>query len=104
VGAYAFAWMIHWARGSGSSRPSKSRIIVAFSLFVIMAMMLYAYARRQWLQYLRRQSVDAAAMFVESSQVFDVAASTAVTLIQEVEVVSRGYRMQVSRPLYWHVL
>ncbi|KAH0558775.1 hypothetical protein GP486_004588 [Trichoglossum hirsutum] len=98
VGAYAFAWMIHWARGSGSSRPSKSRIIVVFSLFVIMAMVLYAYVRRQWLQYLRRQSVDAAAMFVESSQAFDVAASAAVTLIQEVEVVSRGYRMQRLHP------
>ena len=100
VGAFVFTWMIHWARGSEQSKPSKGRVIVVVSFFIVVATVLYAYARRQWLQYLRRQSVDAAATFVESSQAFDVVASAAITLIQEVEIVSRGYRMQVSHLLY----
>ncbi|KAI9784133.1 MAG: hypothetical protein M1839_002637 [Geoglossum umbratile] len=99
VGAFVFAWMIHWARGSGQLKPSKGRVIVVVSFFIIVATVLYAYARRQWLQYLRRQSVDAAAAFVESSQAFDVVASAAITLIQEVEIVSRGYRMQA--PIFY---
>ncbi|KAH0544147.1 hypothetical protein FGG08_001592 [Glutinoglossum americanum] len=98
VGAYVFVWMIHWASGSGSSKPSKGRIIVVFSFSIIVATVLYAYARRQWLQYLRRQSVDAAGVFVQSSQAFDVAASASITLIQEVEIVSRGYRISTPLP------
>jgi Mysoin-binding motif of peroxisomes len=91
--------MIHWARGGEQSKPSRGRVIAVVLFFVITATVMYTYARRQWLQYLRRQSIDAATAFVESSQAFDVVASAAITLIQEVEVVSRGYRMQV--PIFY---
>ena len=100
VGAFVFAWMIHWARGGEHSKPNKGRIIAVVLFFAVTATVIYAYARRQWLQYLRRQTIDAAAAFVESSQAFDVAASAAITLVQEVEIVSRGYQMQVPHLLY----
>jgi hypothetical protein len=55
--------------------------------------MVYAYARLRWLQYLRHQAVDCATLLVSSAQDFDASASATITLIQEVELVSRGYRM-----------
>jgi len=63
------------------------------TLFVVTATMVYAYARLRWLQYLRHQAVDCATLLVSSAQDFDASASATITLIQEVELVSRGYRM-----------
>lgn len=57
------------------------------------ALVLYAYLRRQKLDDLRVQAVESASSMTISAQSFDAAASEAITLIQEVEVVSRGYRM-----------
>jgi hypothetical protein len=56
----------------------------------------YAFARRQWLKLLRNQSIHAASVFVANAQAFDASASASVVFIQEVELVSRGYRMLVS--------
>ena len=98
LGAFAFAWILHWARGGQNGRPSVSRVLLALALLAVLASTFYAYVRRQWLQYLRNQAVDAAAEFVAKSQAFDAAASAAINLIQEVELVSRGYRMLAVEP------
>lgn len=42
---------------------------------------------------MRLQAVSRASSYAESAHSFDAAALAAVTLIQEVEVVSRGYKM-----------
>lgn len=60
---------------------------------VVMAVILYAYLRRQRLNNLRVQAVESASAITTSAQSFDAAASETFTLIQEVELVSRGYRM-----------
>jgi len=60
---------------------------------VVLATLLYAYVRRQWLQYLRQQTLVEISNLVAKAQGLDTAISAAVTLIQEVELVSRGYRM-----------
>lgn len=65
-------------------------------LVPVLGVLFYAFARRQWLKYLRHQAVDAAAHLIGNAQGFDSAASASVVFIQEVELVSRGYRMQVS--------
>lgn len=64
----------------------------------VVATLLYAYARRQWLQSLRRQAVDAASAFVVAIQDFESSAASLLTFIQEVELVSRGYRLYVAQP------
>lgn len=56
-------------------------------------MVFYAFTRRQWLKYVRHQAVEAASILVTNAQSFDSAASASVVFIQEVELVSRGYRM-----------
>lgn len=93
--AFSLAWAIHWARGDQSSNVSSGRVIVVVILFVALVILGYAYVRRQWLQYLRQQTLTEASKFVAKAQGLDVAISAAVALIQEVELVSRGYRMCV---------
>jgi len=41
----------------------------------------------------RVRMIEAATWFVENCQVFDIVTSNAITLIQEVELVSRGYHL-----------
>jgi hypothetical protein len=42
---------------------------------------------------MRRQAVISASSYAESAHAVDAAALAAITLIQEVEVVSRGYKL-----------
>lgn len=63
------------------------------TLVAATATLLYAYARRRWLQSLRHQAVQRATLLVSNAQIFDASAFAAASLIQEVELVSRGYRM-----------
>ncbi|CAZ84525.1 unnamed protein product [Tuber melanosporum] len=91
-----FAWVLRG--GNGRSGISKGRAIAALLLSMIVAISLFAHARRRWLRSLRAKAIEFAALFVENSQTFDVLASNAVTLIQEVELVSRGYRLSTPLP------
>ncbi|KAI5297669.1 hypothetical protein KEM56_004636, partial [Ascosphaera pollenicola] len=58
---------------------------------------LYSLSRRHWLRHLRRYVIDITGLLVTNSHSFDSAASAALAVIQEVELVSRGYRL--SHPL-----
>lgn len=96
--AFLLAWLIHWAKGGASSTASKGRTVVLLIIMVLFAMASYTYMRRQWLQYLRQQSLAEISEFIVKAHVFDTAAAGALTLVQEVELVSRGYRMYAVRP------
>jgi hypothetical protein len=91
--AFAVAWLIHWTRGEGDAAAGKGRILVFLVVMVAFVIVGYAYIRRQWLQYLRQQTLVEISDFVGTSHDFDTAAAGALTLVQEVELVSRGYRM-----------
>ena len=60
---------------------------------------VYTYMRRQWLQYLRQEAVEGASALVTNLQAFEASTSSALALIQEVELVSRGYRLYVPSQL-----
>lgn len=51
------------------------------------------YMKRQWLRYRRSQSLSEITAFVEISRNYDSTSGAALSLIQEVELVSRGYRL-----------
>lgn len=87
--------LISWVfRGSGGQKMfSKARAITALLLSFVVAVFLFTQARRKWLRHVRLKAIEYAVIFVENSQTFDILASNAVTLIQEVELVSRGYRL-----------
>ncbi len=91
--AFGTAWMIHWVRNAKSRGSALGRTSLTITVLVVLATLVYAYVRRQWLQYLRSQTLVETRDFVAKSQGLDTAISAALTLIQEVELVSRGYRM-----------
>jgi hypothetical protein len=91
--AFLLAWLIHWARGDGDSIAGKGRIVVFLAIMTVFVTVGYAYVRRQWLQYLRQQTLMEISNFVGIAHDFDMAAAGALTLVQEVELVSRGYRL-----------
>ncbi|KAG0650746.1 hypothetical protein D0Z07_2375 [Hyphodiscus hymeniophilus] len=97
--AFTLAWLIHWTRGGGTSAAGKGRMAMFLALLVGSAMISYAYMRRQWLQYLRQQSLAEISGLVIKSQELDAVVAGALTLVQEVELVSRGYRITPLPPI-----
>lgn len=93
--SFSVVWILHWARSRQGSGWDFRRICILITLLLAVATAFYAFAKRQWLKYLRRHAVDIASVLVANAQSFDSAASASVVLIQEVELVSRGYRMSV---------
>jgi hypothetical protein len=92
-GALVLAWLVSWVYSGSYSHLSKKRVLVTAGLLVVAAVLSHAYVKQQWLRYLREQAVEEVSTFVSRSQDFDSASSAAAALIQEVELVSRGYRM-----------
>lgn len=91
--AFALAWLVHWTRGGASSTAGKGRMVIFLGIVILLATTSYAYMRRQWLQYLRQQTIAEISEFVNKAQEFDATAGGSLTLVQEVELVSRGYRL-----------
>lgn len=97
--SFGMAWLIYWAKGGASSSAGKGRMCVLLVVVILLAITLYTYMRRQWLQYLRQQSLLEISGFIVKAHDFDTAAAGGLTLVQEVELVSRGYRMYVELSL-----
>lgn len=91
--ALTLAWVASWVYSEGLSHLAKKRILFTVGLVVVAVVLSHAYIRQQWLRYLREQAMTEITAFVSRSQDFDSASSAAVALVQEVELVSRGYRM-----------
>ncbi|KAK5172349.1 uncharacterized protein LTR77_003988 [Saxophila tyrrhenica] len=96
--AFALVYLIHWARSSRDGALSTSRIALVLAIFLVTAFVGYGYVRRQWLKFLRRQAVAEITTLTANWQAFEVSASSALSLIQEVELVSKGYRLSTPLP------
>ncbi|GFF55156.1 proliferating cell nuclear antigen [Aspergillus udagawae] len=96
--SFSIAWLLHWSRSRTGSGFNPRKVGVLLVLVPVLGVLFYAFARRQWLKYLRHQAVDAAVVFISNAQSFDSAASASVVFIQEVELVSRGYRISTPLP------
>ncbi|KAL4993846.1 Mysoin-binding motif of peroxisomes-domain-containing protein [Aspergillus recurvatus] len=95
--SFSIAWLLHWGRPRSGTGINPRKVGVLLVLVPVLGVLFYAFARRQWLKYLRHQAVDAAVLLIGNAQGFDSAASASVVFIQEVELVSRGYRMRSYR-------
>lgn len=91
--ALVVAWMVKWVHSGGWAHLTKKRVTFTALVLVAVAVVSQAYLKQQWLRYLRNQALSEVTTFVAKSQDFDSACSAALSLIQEVELVSRGYRM-----------
>nr|XP_036585712.1 proliferating cell nuclear antigen [Colletotrichum truncatum]KAF6795763.1 proliferating cell nuclear antigen [Colletotrichum truncatum] len=96
LGALALAVSLNWIAGSGPL--NKKRVTVILFVVVIAAGIAHVYMRRQWLRYRRLQALSEVTAFVSNSQEFDAATGAAIALVQEVELVSRGYRLSAPLP------
>ncbi|KGO75397.1 Proliferating cell nuclear antigen, PCNA [Penicillium italicum] len=96
--SFSIAWLLHWSRSRAGSGLSLKKVGALLILLPAVGVFFYAFAKRQWLKYLRHQAVEAAGTFIGNAQGFDSAASASVVFIQEVELVSRGYRISTPLP------
>ncbi|KAL3463355.1 Mysoin-binding motif of peroxisomes-domain-containing protein [Aspergillus heterothallicus] len=96
--SFSIAWLLSWSRLRTGTGFSTRKVGVLLVILPVIGVLFYAFARRQWLKYLRHQAVDAAVLLIGNAQGFDSAASTSVVFIQEVELVSRGYRISTPLP------
>ncbi|KAF3394540.1 Proliferating cell nuclear antigen [Penicillium rolfsii] len=96
--SFSIVWLLHWGRSKTGSGLNPRKFGILLILVPVLGVFFYAFAKRQWLKYLRHQAVEAAGAFVGNAQGFDSAASASVVFIQEVELVSRGYRISTPLP------
>jgi len=100
--AFGLTWLVHWARGGYNRAFRNSRVLILLVAIACSTIVIYAYMRRQWLQYLRQQTISEITTFIGIAQEFDHVAAGAMNLVQEVELVSRGYRMLVISHLIFY--
>lgn len=93
LGALAIAVVLSWVLGNAPSYVTRKRLAFLLVLCAAAAFLGQIYMRRQWLRYRRMQSLAEIATFVSNSNDFDSASDATLSLVQEVELVSRGYRM-----------
>lgn len=93
AGALVVALGIRWLCLGGYTRLTKRGVLITVVVAVAVGMMAHFYIRKQWLRYVRNKALAEVATFVAKSQDWDSATSAALSLIQEVELVSRGYRL-----------
>jgi hypothetical protein len=93
------AWSLHLLqrryRTPRTISSSWSELCIYTSLFVGACLVLFWFARRQYLEFVRQSAVSALGRAVASSHNYDGIATEALRFVQEVEVVSRGYDMWV---------
>ncbi|KAL8423077.1 hypothetical protein RB596_003350 [Gaeumannomyces avenae] len=99
AGAIAIAWAMKWVYSGGFSHLTKKRVLASLVVVALAASVGNAYIRQRWIRYVREQALAEVTTFTAVSQDFDSVVSAAVALIQEVELVSRGYRIVPLPPI-----
>ncbi|RDW70647.1 Proliferating cell nuclear antigen [Aspergillus mulundensis] len=78
--SFSIAWLLHWSRPRTGTGINPRKVGVLLVLVPVLGVLFYAFARRQWIKYLRHQAVDAAMLFIGNAQGFDSAASASTPL------------------------
>ncbi|CAM1506729.1 Fc.00g063700.m01.CDS01 [Cosmosporella sp. VM-42] len=95
LAALAVAVILSWVVESGVTRK---RLVFLLVLCVAGVLLGQIYMKRQWLRYRRDQSLSEITAFIAHSHNLDGATGAALSLVQEVELVSRGYRLSAPLP------
>ncbi|KAK1776802.1 Mysoin-binding motif of peroxisomes-domain-containing protein [Copromyces sp. CBS 386.78] len=98
TGALVVALGIRWLCLGGYTRLTKRGVLITVVVAVAVGLVAHFYIRKQWLRFVRNKVLAEVATFVAKSQDWDSATSAALSLIQEVELVSRGYRLSAPLP------
>ncbi|KAL2885411.1 proliferating cell nuclear antigen [Ceratocystis lukuohia] len=98
IGAITIAFLIPWLASGGAGALSKRRIFLIALIITAAALISPVYFKQQYLKLRRDQALVEVSNFVTHAQSFDSASGAAIALIQEVELVSRGYRLSTPLP------
>ncbi|KAF4510770.1 hypothetical protein G6O67_002637 [Ophiocordyceps sinensis] len=99
LGALAVAMLLNWVRNSGAlSHVTRKRLFLLLAALAASLFLGNILIRRQWLRYQREKCLSEMAAFVSNSHDFDSATEATLSLIQEVELVSRGFRISAPLP------
>lgn len=98
LGLLAVAVVLSWMRASTRIFLTRKRLVLLVALLAASGLVGQVYVKRRWLRYRREQSLSEITALVATSHDFDSATDATLSLVQEVELVSRGYRMSVSTP------
>ncbi|KAG6039228.1 hypothetical protein E4U41_003040 [Claviceps citrina] len=98
LAALAIAVILSWVLGNRPSSVTRKRFAFFMVLLTAATFLGQIYMRRQWLRYRREQSLAEMTTFVSNSNDFDSASEATLSLVQEVELVSRGYRISAPLP------
>ncbi|KAK5990877.1 hypothetical protein PT974_09152 [Cladobotryum mycophilum] len=97
LAALAVAAILSWVLGS-SSQLTWKRAVLLLVLVAVSAFFGQIYARHKTLRDRQDQALYEISSLVSSSQDFDSASEATLALVQEVELVSRGYRLSAPLP------
>lgn len=95
--AFLLAWSIHWVRSGANSIIGLGRIVILLTVIGAAGVVFFAYLQRRRLQRIRHDTLVELSELIFAAYNIDNAAASAISLIQEVELVSRGY--QIGSPL-----
>ncbi|KAI4238265.1 MAG: hypothetical protein LQ349_001231 [Xanthoria aureola] len=93
LAAFTLAWSVHFTRNCAESTSHRWRLVLTPTVAVIICSVLYLFFRRQYLYWLRDQVSRSVSILVTDAQDLDLIVSASINLIQEVELVCRGYRI-----------
>lgn len=91
--AFLLAWVIQLAKSGKTAAFAKSPAPHIHCLVICGLVIFWTYGRRQWLKSLRKNAVASASTMVTNLDALEMSLSSALSLIQEVELVSRGYQL-----------
>lgn len=92
VVAFTVAYTVRWLHVADFVCPSTSGIVPLSLLGIVILAMAY-YSARHWLLQAQTRAIEKAVALTTNMRDLDSAASAGIALVQEVELVSRGYSM-----------
>lgn len=96
--ALVLVWLLRRFRDYVSHNGASSSLIMVLLLCAVVAFIGWTYIRTRLICRVRQRTIDVASAFVANLRAFEVSCSSALTYIQEIDLVSRGYRMCVDFP------
>ncbi|KAI0136686.1 Mysoin-binding motif of peroxisomes-domain-containing protein [Xylariales sp. AK1849] len=95
---FGCAALVRWFFIGGVFTITLKRSVIALAAAALVAFLIRAYMRRQWVKYIYEQALIETDRFVRNSSEFDNAISSAVSFVLEVELIARGYRLSMPLP------
>lgn len=92
----ALVWLVHRFKHYINHKGATSSLIIALALCAIVALIGWEYVRTRLSCKIRQRTIDVTSAFVANLRAFEASTSSALTYIQGLDLVSRGYRLYVN--------